>query len=91
MNARKRKRSMGFAPITIEAFVKLHVKSNPGEDPAALESRLHKALEAHKAGATCDCGEPIWVIGPAFAGNACFTCITGEAMPDDDYEIAGAC
>jgi hypothetical protein len=81
---------MGFAPITIEAFVKLHVKRNPDEDAAALKSRLEKALEAHKAGATCHCGEPIWVIGSAFAGNACFTCITGEAMPDKDYEIADA-
>ena len=22
-----------------------------------------------------------------FAGSACFTCITGEADPSDDYEI----
>ena len=27
------------------------------------------------------------VPGSAFAGNACFTCITGEAYPDGDYEI----
>jgi len=31
------------------------------------------------------------VIGSAFVGNACFTCITGEADPSDDYEIAEAC
>jgi len=91
MNARKRKRQMGFAPIAIDAFVKLHVKSNPTEDAAGLESRLEKALAAHRAGDTCDCGEPIWVIGSAIAGHACFTCITGEAMPDNDYEIADAC
>ena len=35
----------------------------------------------------CECGEPIWVIGSAVAGHACFTCITGEATPSGDYEI----
>jgi hypothetical protein len=31
------------------------------------------------------------VIGSAVVGNACFTCITGEAMPDNEYEIDEAC
>jgi hypothetical protein len=30
---------------------------------------------------------PIWAIGSAVVGNACFTCITGEADPSSDYEI----
>jgi len=29
----------------------------------------------------------IWVIGSAVAGNVCLTWITGEAYPDDDYEM----
>jgi hypothetical protein len=37
------------------------------------------------------CGEPIWVIGSAEAGNACFTSITGDTEPSEDYEIAEAC
>ncbi|MEQ8765324.1 MAG: hypothetical protein RL885_15420 [Planctomycetota bacterium] len=82
---------MSFVPIEIDAFIDLHVKSNPGEDPADLKSRLTQALADRQAGETCDCGEPIWVIGSAVARYACFTCITGEAVPDDDYEIAGAC
>ena len=82
---------MPFVPIAIDAFVDLHVKSNPDEDPAAFKVRLKEALEARQAGATCECGEPIWVIGSAVAGHACFTCITGEATPDSDYEIADAC
>jgi hypothetical protein len=45
----------------------------------------------YQAGARCHCGEPIWVIGSAEAGHACFTCITGEADPSEDYEIAEAC
>jgi hypothetical protein len=31
------------------------------------------------------------VIGSAETGHACFTCITGEADPSEDYEIAEAC
>ena len=31
------------------------------------------------------------MIGSAEAGNACFTCITGEADSSEDYEIAEAC
>jgi hypothetical protein len=30
------------------------------------------------------------VIGSASVGNSCFTCITGESSPDNDYEIDGA-
>jgi hypothetical protein len=41
----------------------------------------------NKRRVTCRCGNPIWVIGSAVVGNACFTCITGEALPDDDFEI----
>jgi hypothetical protein len=81
---------MPFVPIAIDAFVNLHVKTNPDEDPAALKSRLTQALRDRQAGELCDCGEPIWVIGSAVARYACFTCITGEAVPNDDYEIAGA-
>lgn len=81
---------MPFVPIAIDAFVNLHVKTNPDEDPDDLKFRLTQALTDRQAGGTCDCGEPIWVIGSAVARYACFTCITGEAVPDDDYEIAGA-
>ena len=82
---------MAFVPITVEAFVDLHVKANPDEDPEDLQFRLEEALEAHKGGKTCDCGEPLWVIGSAVARHACFTCITGEADAGDDYEITDAC
>jgi len=53
---------------------------------------LEDTLRAYKQGARCDCGNPIWVIGSAFSGfDGCFTCITGEACPEDDYEIDEAC
>ena len=33
------------------------------------------------------CGNDIWIIGSASVGNSCFTCITGENYPIDDFEI----
>jgi hypothetical protein len=78
---------MGFVPITIEDYIKLHLKSNPNENPSHLRKRLRECVAAALAGARCHCGAPIWVIGSASAGHACFTCITGEAFPSDDYEI----
>jgi hypothetical protein len=82
----------GFSPISLEKYVEIHLKSNPGTDRKQVTRALKKALAAYKRGAKCpNCGDPIWVIGSAFAGNMCFTCITGEAFPDHDYEIDEAC
>ena len=77
----------GFTPIGLENYIQRHLKSNPDASRKEIESGLRSALSDHKAGVKCDCGNPIWVIGSAVAGNACFTCITGEAMSDDDFEI----
>jgi hypothetical protein len=82
---------MPFVPIDIEKYVEFHMRENPDEDPDGLRARLIGALSAWKAGDTCDCGNPIWVVGSATAGHACFTCITMEAAPDGDYEVADAC
>jgi hypothetical protein len=82
---------MGFAPIELHDYVRLHLKANRGEVAKDVTARLQSALAAYQAGARCRCGEPIWVIGSAEAGHACFTCITGEADPSEDYEIAEAC
>jgi hypothetical protein len=49
-------------------------------------------LTITKKGAKCiNCENPIWVIGSAFSEKMCFSCITGEAIPEDDYEIDEAC
>jgi len=77
----------GFTPIGLEDYIQRHLRSNSDTSRKEIESRLRSALADHKAGVKCDCGNPIWVIGSAVMGNACFTCITGEAMPDSDYEI----
>ncbi len=80
-----------FNPITIDRYVALHVEANPGDKPAEIRAALADALAAFKRGERCECGEPLWVIGSASSGHACFTCITGEAVPDEDYEIDEAC
>jgi hypothetical protein len=77
----------GFVPIKLEEYVKLYLKNNRGESAGEVTANLLDALRAHKSGTRCECGNPIWVVGSAVAGYACFTCITGEAYPDEDYEI----
>jgi hypothetical protein len=77
----------GFVPISLERYVELHLASNPGTNREDLVRRLRYAMDAHARGVRCQCGEPIWIIGSAEVGFSCFTCITGEAVPDHDYEI----
>jgi hypothetical protein len=82
---------MGFVPIKLRDYVRAFLRSNRGETAGAVTRRLQSALDAYRAGSRCHCGAPIWVIGSAEAGNACFTCLTGESDPSEDYEIAEAC
>ena len=81
----------GFTPIKLKEFVEKYVKSNSGTSRKEITAGLQAALRDYKSGVKCDCGNPIWVIGSAVVGNGCFTCITGEAVPDSDYEIDVAC
>jgi len=82
---------MAFVPIQLGKYVRLHLGSNPGVDAADVTARLQSALEAYKNGRRCRCGAPLWVIGSAETELMCFTCITGESDPSQDYEIAEAC
>jgi hypothetical protein len=78
---------MGFVPISIDKYVEKHLKNNLSENEKDLRNRLDSALMAYQNGVRCTCGNDIWVIGSASVGNSCFTCITGESYPTDDYEI----
>ena len=80
----------GFTPISKEAFVESYLKNNPGDSREEIESAVERSLDFYRKGKKCTCGNPIWVVGSAVTGAACFTCITGEAKPDDDYEIEEA-
>ena len=82
---------MAFVPISIDEFVTKFLSANSGSTRSEVTARLKETLADFKAGARCWCGAPIWVIGLAEVGNGCFTCITGEANPKEDYEIAEAC
>jgi hypothetical protein len=77
----------GFTKISLKRYVELHLRANRGTDREDLLARLRSALEAHQRDERCRCGSPIWVIGSAEVGHGCFCCITGEAYPDQDYEI----
>jgi len=77
----------GFTPISLHDYVELHLRSNPGARRAEVIARLEDAIDAFRRYIRCQCGAPIWIIGSAEVGLACFTCITGEGMPDHDYEI----
>jgi hypothetical protein len=78
---------MAFKPITIDQYIAKHLKDNPATKEPDLRKQLQLALNAYGNGIKCSCGNDIWIIGSAFAGNGCFTCITGESFPEDDYEI----
>ena len=78
---------MGFIPISINEYIKKHLKNNPSENEKDLRKRLNSALADYKKRIKCSCGNDIWVIGSASVGNSCFSCITGESYPIDDYEI----
>lgn len=78
---------MGFVAISIDDYIKKHLKNNPDEDAASLRKKLNAALENYRKGEKCSCGNDIWVIGSAFVGNMCLTCLTGEGYPENEYEI----
>jgi hypothetical protein len=78
---------MGFVPISIDTYIKKHLENNPTENEKELRERLNSAILDYKNGVKCSCGNDIWVIGSASVGNNCFTCITGENVPTDDFEI----
>lgn len=80
----------GLTPISLERYVELHLQANRGTDREDLLRRFRYAIEAHERGVRCDCGEEIWIVGSAEVGLSCFTCITEESVPDDDYEIVTA-
>ncbi len=81
---------MAFVSISINDYIKKHIENNPTEDKKDLRTRIDSTLEDYKNGVKCSCGNDIWVIGSASVGNMCFTCITGEAYPKDDFEIEQA-
>jgi len=76
---------MSFVPISIDKYIKKHLEHNPSKNEKDIRKRLVSALGDYKNGVKCSCGNDIWVIGSASVGNSCYTCITGESQPENDY------
>lgn len=81
---------MRFVEISMNGYIKLHLKGNPGSIEKELRQNLSRALKDFKSGIKCQCGNDIWVIGSAISGNGCYSCITGESDSSEDYEIKEA-
>lgn len=83
----------GFIPIEFENYIERHLEINPNDNPAEIRIALLSMLQEHHKGTQCaSCGKPLWVIGSAISGRlACFSCLSGEPSPDDDYELLEAC
>jgi hypothetical protein len=79
-----------WTPISVDKFVKLHLKKNPKENEKVLRVRLEAALDDYKNGVKCQCGKDIWIVGSVSASFACFSCITGIDHPRGEYEIDSA-
>lgn len=78
----------GFAPISLDDYLDRHMQSNPAENREELKASIEEMIRFHKDGGRCECGREIWIIGSAVAQwPGCFSHITGEAYPDDDFEI----
>ncbi|MGD0753905.1 MAG: hypothetical protein ABR927_02500 [Bacteroidales bacterium] len=77
-------------PISIDKYVKIHLKKNPNENEKVLRVRIEAALDDYKNGIKCKCGKDIWVVGSASSQFGCFSCITGRDYPRGDYEIESA-
>lgn len=78
---------MNFTPISINNYVALHLKNNPSQKEEDLRRNLETAIRDYENNVKCSCGEDIWVIGSASIGNSCYTCMTGEKLPTENYEI----
>ncbi|RYM31487.1 hypothetical protein ERX46_16405 [Brumimicrobium glaciale] len=78
---------MDFTPISINEYIALHLINNPSHKEEDLRNNLETSLADYNKNVKCSCGEDIWVIGSASLKNGCYTCLTGEKLPTDNYEI----
>jgi hypothetical protein len=77
----------GFTPINLCDYVELHLRANPGAKRVEVTQQVKSAIDSHRSGVRCQCGAPIWIVGSSQTGLGCFACITGQSVPDHDYQI----
>jgi hypothetical protein len=76
-----------WKPVSIDQYIKIHLKKNPGDNDKTLKMRIESALDYYNCGLKCPCGNDIWIVGSTTAPFGCFSCITGKDHPRGDYEI----
>lgn len=79
-----------WKPISIDQYIKIHLKKNPDDNDEKLKMRIEAALDYYKNGLKCQCGKDIWIVGSTTAPYGCFSCITGKDHPRGDFEIDSA-
>lgn len=79
-----------WKPISIDQYLKNHLRKNPNDNETKLKMRIDAALDYYKSGLKCPCGNDIWIVGSTTSPFGCFSCITGKDHPRGDYEIDAA-
>jgi hypothetical protein len=79
-----------WTPISIDKYVKVHLKKNPDDKENVVRVRLEAALDDYRNGIKCKCGKDIWIVGSASFQFGCYSCISGKAHPAGEYEIDSA-
>jgi hypothetical protein len=79
-----------WKPISIDQYVKIHLRKNPNDNEKTIKMRIDAALDYYKNGLKCRCGNDIWIVGSTTVPFGCFSCITGNDHPRGDYEIDSA-
>jgi hypothetical protein len=76
-----------WTPISIDKYVKIHLKKHPNENEKVLRIRIEAALDNYRNAVKCQCGKDIWIAGSALDPFGCFSCISGKEHPLGEYEI----
>jgi hypothetical protein len=76
-----------FILISIDSFIEKQRINDPKIDTVQLKKDLLHFRKLKADGIKCNCGDELWVIGSAYSGKGCFTCITMETDCSEDYEI----
>lgn len=71
-----------FNYITPEDYVELCKQDK--RLPQKSAGYYRNVIKENKNKACINCGQPVWMLGEL---EMCFTCVTGEADPSDDYEL----
>ena len=84
--------SIFFEPISMDECLRMLLKNNPHAKETEIKEKLKWAVSLKKEDVRCLCGKKIWALGSALAGHPiCYSCTTGKALPDDEYEIDEVC